>query len=387
VNDSDAIELRRALHAHPELSGSEHGSAERVRRFVERTSPDAVVTGLGGHGLAAVFEGRDDGPTVLLRAELDALPVPETGERAHRSQTPGVSHACGHDGHAATLTATAIRLERVRPGRGRVVLLFQPAEETGQGARLVVEDQAFEALRPDLAFAIHNLPGLHLGRVYLREGPMALGSVAAAIRLTGQSAQAAYPEHARSPGPAVAALIEELAELPRTAAPDDASALSTVTHARLGERALGTTPGEAEVVATVRAGRETSLRALRDGVERLAERVANERGLEMEITWEEEFPVTANRAEAVEIARRAARSAGLEVEELAEPFRWSEDFGWFTTLAPSALIGLGSGDDLVPLHHTSYDFPDELITPGADLLHAVVREVLGPYGTEEPIPH
>jgi amidohydrolase len=387
VTDNDAAELRRAIHAHPGLSGHERETADRIAAFLRGSSPDEVVTELGGAGLAVVYDGHDDGPTVLLRAELDALPVPETGDRPHRSLVPGVSHACGHDGHAATLAAVGARLDRVRPARGRVVLLFQPAEETGQGARAVVDDPAFSRLRPDLAFALHNLPGLPFARVFLRTGAVALGSVAAAVRLVGQSAQAAYPEQARSPALATSALIEHLAELAASAAPDDPAAVSTVTHARLGERALGTTPGEAEIVATVRAGSETSLRSLRDAVERLVETAAEKWRLDQEISWEEEFPVTANSDEAVAVVSRAARRTRLDVEELEQPFRWSEDFGWFGKLAPAALIGLGAGEDVPPLHHTSYDFPDDLITPGANLLHAITQDVLGPYGAEEPIPH
>ena len=387
MNDADARNLRRELHANPELPGRERETAERVAGFIRKTAPDEMVTGLGGHGLTAVYEGRDDGPTLLLRAELDALPVPESGEREHRSRNDGVSHACGHDGHTAILAATAGRLERVPPARGRVVLLFQPAEETGQGARAVVTDPEFAPLRPDLAFAVHNLPGLPVGRVFVRSGPMALGSVAASVRLRGESAQAGYPDRARSPAPATAMLIERLSDIAGTAATDDPFALATVTHARVGERALGTTPGEAEVVVTVRAGGEAALDALKRAVEALAAEAAGRWDLEHDISWEEEFPVTANSPEAVEIAARAARRAGLDVEELDEPFRWSEDFGWFTKLSAAALVGMGAGEDLVPLHHTGYDFPDELITPGADLLQGIVQDVLGPYATEEPIPH
>jgi len=386
LNDREAVELRQELHAHPELSGHERKTAERIVAFLRPTSPDELIEGLGGHGLAAVFAGTLDGPTVLLRADTDALPIIETGERPYRSTTPGASHACGHDGHAATLAAVAARLARVRPARGRAVLLFQPAEETGQGARAVIEDPAFEKLRPDLAFALHNLPGFPLGRVVVRTGPMALGSVAAAIRLSGRSAQAAYPEQARSPASATATLIERLGALTANTT-DEPSALATVTHARLGERALGTTPGEAEIVVTVRAGSERTLDVLRRRVGELAREAAREWSLEHEISWEEEFPVTLNSDEAVLVARRAAGAARLRVTELAEPFRWSEDFGRYSSLVPSALVGLGAGEDLVPLHHTAYDFPDELVPIGADLLQSVVQEVLGPYATEEPIPH
>ena len=172
---AELISFRRDLHRAPELSGAEVATAAAVQRFLAG-GPDHVIAGLGGTGLAAVYDGAAPGPTVLLRAELDALPITEQSTAAHRSAVPGTAHLCGHDGHMAILCGMGRLLQRARPPRGRVVLLFQPAEETGAGAAAVLDDPRFADLAPDAALALHNLPGLPLGHAALISGPACCAS-------------------------------------------------------------------------------------------------------------------------------------------------------------------------------------------------------------------
>ena len=157
LSNSDIVDLtafRHELHRHPELSGEEVGTAGRVADRLKQIGLARIVTGLRGHGVAAVFEGDGAEPTVLLRAELDALPIEETGEVNYRSAEPGKAHMCGHDGHAASLLGCALAFSRQRPRRGSVIFLFQPAEEEGSGAAAVIADPRFAKLHPD--YALHN---------------------------------------------------------------------------------------------------------------------------------------------------------------------------------------------------------------------------------------
>ena len=158
------VTFRRALHAEPELSDEEEGTAWAVAEFLTPTQPDQVIAEIGGHGVAFVYEGREPGPTVMFRAELDALPIAERSTASYRSRRVGRAHLCGHDGHMASLAALGLGFAARRPRRGRAVLLFQPAEETGAGAARVLEDPKFEAVAPDFVFAWHNMPGLPFGR-------------------------------------------------------------------------------------------------------------------------------------------------------------------------------------------------------------------------------
>lgn len=372
------VALRRELHAHPELSGEEAGTAACLREFLLPSGPARLLDGLGGHGLAAVFQapGQASGPTVALRAELDALPIQETGGLPHASVLDGVAHLCGHDGHLAMLAGVALSLREQPLRRGRLVLLFQPAEETGEGARAVAADRRWRDLDVDYVFALHNLPGYPLGQVLLKEGPFAAGSVGLVIRLHGRTAHAAYPEQGLSPALALSRLVPALVSLPVDLEAAGALALVTVVHARLGAVAFGTSPGDAEIMATLRSDSDAVLDALRERAVTLARREAVRDDLGCEVSWVEEFPVTENDSLAVATARRAAAAAGLTVTSPgASPFRWSEDFGWFTQEATGALVGLGSGVGQPGLHAPDFDFPDQLLPLGIRFYAGLLAEL------------
>jgi amidohydrolase len=288
---TELVALRRELHSHAELAGEEVVTGRVIRSFVEAHEPHELVTELGGTGLAAVFQGPDDGPTIMFRAELDAVPVEEGNDLEYRSRQSGVFHACGHDGHMAIVAGIAARLQRHPVRRGRVVLLFQPAEETGAGALSVLEDERFDGIAPDVVFALHNLPGENFGEVQIKSGPFAAGSVGAILSYRGTTSHAAYPELGRSPAAAVARLIQDLAALPDSLNPASSLAKLTVIHARIGEAAFGTTPGEAEVMATLRSDREDVLDLLREQVVDRAQEIARANRLDHRHSWTDHFPV------------------------------------------------------------------------------------------------
>lgn len=370
MRDRGLRALRRRLHRLAEPSGAEARTAALVAQELRACNPAVLLEGLGGHGLAAAWDapGRPAGPVVLLRAELDAVPVPETIPLAHASLTPGTAHKCGHDGHMAMLLGVARRLASLPPPRGRVVLLFQPAEETGAGAAAVARDPRLRALRPEWLFALHNLPGYGEGTVLARPGAFAAGSAGLRVRLRGRTAHAAEPSRGRSPGRAMSELITTLVTLPPGAG--EALELVTVTHARLGEPAFGVAPGEAEVLATLRSDDDRALAALRRRAAAAARAVAGRHGLSCTLSWEEVFPVAWNDPAATALVRGAARQAGLRAARPRESaFRWSEDFGVLARLGRGALFGLGAGRGQPGLHAERYDFNDALLPVGVDLLH------------------
>lgn len=370
------ISLRREFHENPERSNEEKRTAERIRDFLA-TGADEVAEGLGGHGIAFLYRGERKGPAVLIRAELDALPIPEKTGIDHRSRNEGLSHKCGHDGHMAIAAGLGRRLAEERPERGSVTLLFQPAEETGEGARRVLDDPAFAPYRPDLAFGFHNLPGFPRGTVVVRGGVFAVASRGFVGRLTGATAHAAEPERGRSPALALAHGIEAIESLPQSIAPMSASVKATVIHARLGEIAFGTTPGEAVLMATLRAGSDVVMNELSEEAERRIRGIAAAYGLRAETEWTEEFPATENDEEAAAMIEEEANRLCMPVLRRGEPFPWSEDFGHFTAEGRGALFGLGAGEDHPALHHPDYDFPDDLVAPGVGIIEAVARRGAG----------
>jgi amidohydrolase len=370
------IELRHDLHRHPELSGQEAATARRIAAFLRPYAPTELIEGLGGHGLAAVFAFAEPGPTVVIRCELDALPIQETNEVPYRSATDGVAHLCGHDGHMAMVAGLAPWLATAPLPRGRVVLLFQPAEETGQGARAVVEDPRFRALEPDYVFALHNLPGRPLGEVVRLDAGFSATVQSCAIRLTGQESHAAEPQHGRNPAPAIAQLIAACAEWEQPDVDREDFTLLTPIYAQLGQRAYGTAAGCGELHYTVRCWTDERMAALTRRLEKAVAACAEQHGLTHTIDWFEHFPATRNDPAANAIVSVAARRCGLPLVTQVHPFTFGEDFGWFTRHYPGAMFGLGSGAGTAALHAPGYDFPDGGLEKGVDLWREVLREVL-----------
>lgn len=380
LTNSDIAELtawRRKLHEQPEISGEEEQTAREVVSFLTPTEPDEILTGLGGHGVAVVYDSGRPGPTVLFRSETDALPIEELGDVPHRSKVPGKSHMCGHEGHTTILAAVGRQLGRERPAKGRVVLMFQPAEETGAGAAGVVADPRYDAILPDFAFSLHNLPGTPLGHVRLKEGVVNCASRGMRIVLTGKTAHSSMPETGTSPMPAVAELMPKLAALGGGRFSEDDFAMVTVTHVSMGEAVFGVAPGRAEVWATLRTRLDERMADLVASAEALAKDAAARAGLSCAIDYHEIFVASLNAPEAVSHLRAAMDAEGISHDEAELPMRASEDFGHFGRRAKSAMLFLGAGENHPQLHNPDYDFPDDLIPIGARIFMRTARNLLG----------
>jgi amidohydrolase len=374
---AELVEWRHELHRMPELSGKEANTAQEVFAFLSSTRADRIITGIGGHGVAGIYEGEDPGPAVMFRAELDALPIEEISDLPYRSATGGKAHLCGHDGHMTILAALARGLQRQRPKRGRAVLLFQPAEEDGSGAAAVLADARFDDIVPDFAFALHNMPGLPLGEVALAEGPVNCASRGMRVVLEGKTAHASMPEFGISPVNAAARLMPDLTGLGYNDHSEERFAMVTVTHARIGEAAFGVAPGRAEIWATLRTLTDRHMDDLRARAERLVETTAIEESLRLEITYHDIFRHCENAPEAVAELRRALDAEGIPHGRGNLPVRASEDFGRFGERCPSAMFFLGAGTSHPSLHNPDYDFPDVLIDTGARVFMRTLRNLLG----------
>jgi amidohydrolase len=374
---ADLVAFRRELHRHPEISGEEAETARRVASFLGDTSPDEVLTGLGGHGVAVVYDSGLPGPTVLIRAELDALPIEERSTAPHRSLVAGKSHMCGHDGHMAILAAIGRQFCRRRPQHGRLVLMFQPAEETGDGAASVIADPRYQAIRPDFAFSLHNLPGTPLGHVRLRSGVVNCASRGIRIVLEGKTAHSSMPWTGISPMPAVSRLMPALAALGGGRFTDDDFAMATVTHAHMGAAVFGIAPGHAEVWATLRTRLDERMGDLCATAETLVRQITGAHGLACHISYHEIFVASMNAPEAVERLRAALDAENVGHDENELPMIASEDFGSFGHGSKSAMFFLGAGENHPALHNPDYDFPDDLIPIGARVFTRAARDLLG----------
>ncbi|WBU58293.1 amidohydrolase [Paracoccus sediminicola] len=372
---AELTDLRRELHRHPELSGQETGTAARIEGLLRELGADEIRSGIGGTGLVAAFHGAAPGPSVMFRAELDALPIREAEGPAHRSATEGVAHLCGHDGHMTGLIGLARLMARQRPARGTVWLLFQPAEENGAGAAAMLADAALPGF--DYGFAIHNFPGLARSHALIGAGAMNCASVGMRAMLHGATSHASEPEKARSPSLAIAEILPALTALSRGHQGQDDFRLVTITHLRMGEPVFGTTPGDAEIRATLRSRSDPEMAGLRAAAAEIVTGAAQANGLAASLDWHDDFAASINHPEAAAMLARAARAEGFAVSDEHLPMRASEDFGRFGAVAKTAMILLGSGADHPPLHGEHYDYPDDLIAPSVRLLHLVARELTG----------
>ena len=364
----ELIALRHHLHRHPELSTYEHHTAELVQKYLNKLSPTELFTGIGGKGIVAIFDSGKQGKSVAFRAELDALPICETNSFEYHSEKPGIAHLCGHDGHTTILMGLAHWLSsNLSQWTGRAILIFQPAEETAEGAKAMLKDPRFISLKPDYLFALHNLPGFEIGSLILREGIFASATCGLKLKLIGKTSHAAYPKEGNNPQEAMFTITRELEALPYKVLGAETSALVTIIHLRLGEIALGTTPGEAEVMATFRAHAYNDLQSMMLMAKTTIADLAQSFNLQYTIDWVEEFASVVNDPDALSLVSRAAKKLNLKTITPDSPFPWSEDFSFFSQHYPSALFGLGAGLNHPQLHRPDYDFPDELLPLGISI--------------------
>ncbi|WP_299668072.1 amidohydrolase [uncultured Ruegeria sp.] len=370
-------EIRHWLHAHPELSRHEYETARYVKSVLQaEAAPDRFVD-LEGAGFAAIYESGAPGKTVLLRCELDALPIHESNsDLSHISTNPSVGHKCGHDGHMAIMIGVGFALAKQRSQTGRVVLLFQPDEETGTGAIGCLSHSNFAQITPDYAFALHNLPGFPWGQILCKPGSFASAVHFEVIRFTGRAAHSSQPHTGASPAKAIAELIFAADQLALDVAPDEGYALVVPIHTQMGVASSGVAPSYGELSLTLRSDDDRIIAQMLKTIHTRAADLAAQYGLEYEFETLEKFAATKNQAVAVEIIQQTANDLMTSFVPTTEAFRWGEDFGAVTGMCEGAMFGLGAGDTTPPLHDQHYDFPNVLIEDGVRMLLGIVGRVV-----------
>lgn len=373
----EIISLRKELHQYPELSGQEKVTAKRISAFIEKHYPTRIIQHIGGHGLAAIYAFPTPGPTIAIRCELDALPIEEENDFAHRSRSKGVSHKCGHDGHMAMVAGLIFWLKKQAFSRGKIILLFQPAEETGQGAYLVSQDENIKALGIDYFFALHNIPGETLHSIITMDKGFSAEVQSFALTLTGKEAHAAEPENGRNPALAMAQITLALEALNVNNPHSEDFTVLTPVYSSLGQKSYGISPVKGELHYTVRTWSTKKMEVLKDKLTGIFTSVGHANELIHQEDWFEHFPASVNDTGANQYVIDAANKQGLSVITRPYPFKFGEDFGWFSKEYKTAMFGLGAGQGTPALHHADYDFPDELIETGMAAFQGIISEILG----------
>ncbi|MFN3447752.1 MAG: M20 aminoacylase family protein [Roseococcus sp.] len=370
--------IRRDIHAHPELGLEEHRTAALVARKLREWGVE-VHEGVGRTGVVGVIrgghaaEGRNDGPRIGLRADMDALPMQEANAFAHASTHPGRMHACGHDGHTTMLLAAAKYLARTRNFDGTVHLIFQPGEEGAGGALAMLEDGLFTRFPCDAVFGIHNRPGLPVGEFGLRPGPMMAGVAFFDIQVTGKGGHGARPEATNDPVVMGAAIVQALQSVVARNVPAIERAVLSVTRFDAGQ-AYNVIPNEVRLGGTVRAFSneimalvENRMRAISEGV---AAGLGGGAALDFRVIT---TPLVNDAMEAVALGDAAAALVGEgHVHRDFPAVMGGEDFAFMLERCPGAYIVTGNGDS-AEVHHPRFDFDDRAIPYGAGVLAAVVE--------------
>ncbi|WP_374424581.1 M20 aminoacylase family protein [Paracoccus sp. (in: a-proteobacteria)] len=371
----ELIEFRHDLHRHPELLYDLPRTAARVAAALRAAGVDEVHEGIGQTGVVAVIRGRTNvsGRAIGLRSDMDALPIVEATGKDWASQVPGKMHACGHDGHAAMLLGAAIGLAESRNFDGTVVLIFQPAEEGGAGARAMIEDGLFRRFPVDEVYGMHNRPGMAVGEFTIAPGPI-MGSIDMfEIEIEGVGGHAAMPDRTTDPMPVVAALIQAAQTIAaRNVDPLDAVVVSITTiH---GGDAFNVIPQSICMTGTVRTLREEVRDLAQARLGRITAGIADAYGATGRLSYSRNYPVTVNHEAETEYAALAAEAvAGPgRVSRDMPPTMGGEDFSFMLNEVPGAMINIGNGDS-AGLHHPAYDFNDEAIGWGVSYWTALVR--------------
>ncbi len=377
----NVLQLRHQLHAHPELSGQEVWTSAFIVEQLRKIGISKIHTDFSQHSILAEIDGQNEGKTLLFRCELDALPIQEANTFEYRSTVNGVSHKCGHDGHSATMLAFAQKLmQHPLPNgsgcaisKGKVLLFFQSAEETGAGAKAAIESGIFKQFPIDYAFAYHNLPSFPLGAVLCKAGIFTPSVESFCITFLGKNCHASQPANGINPANAIAEFIQFMhtSYQPNKAA--EYYFVVTPIHINMGEKAYGMSAGHAEVGYTIRTWDSRVLELKKDLITQKIEEICQKEGLSFKISWFEAFNSNNNDSTAFEQIKSATAQNGLTFIEMTQPFDFGEDFGLFTETYKGAMFGIGSGENCPALHTVDYDFPDALIEIGSELFMGLIR--------------
>ncbi|MCL4150512.1 UNVERIFIED_CONTAM: hypothetical protein GTU68_065948 [Idotea baltica] len=365
---------RRHLHQYPELQFDVHETAKFVEDKLRSFGITDITTGIGQTGVVAVIEGRSNvsGRAVGLRADMDALPIEEATGLEYASKIPGKMHACGHDGHTAILLGAAQYLAETRNFDGRVVLIFQPAEEGGGGGREMCKDGMMDRWGIDEVYGLHNMPGADVGSFHIRDGALLAATDDFDIMVTGKGGHAAAPHEAIDPNLASAHIIVALQSIASRNVDPLKQVVVSVCMLRSDSEAHNVIPQNVAMTGTVR----TLDAAVRDQAEtRLKEIVdltARAHGCVAEVIYDRGYPATVNHTAETVYAADAAEVVTPGVDRATPPIMAGEDFSYMLEERPGAYIMLGNGEGAT-VHHPEYNFNDDAIPAGCSWFAEVVE--------------
>ena len=353
--------LRQQLHNIPEPSMLEKKTKKTLIEFLQEETELKIVDCGSWFYAWKKGENKTEQGAIAFRADMDAVSL----------DGKTVGHFCGHDGHSTILAMTGKKLTGKTPNRD-VYLIFQPGEETGEGGAIcstLIKEKGITEI-----YGLHNIPGYAKGAILLRKGAFACASTGLRIHITGSPTHAAYPENGKNPSETLARLILKVGDLTSQYQNQGKVVQMTVIGVSIGSASYGMAASDGEVRFTVRAEKEAEFETYLTEIRKLATKAAEQGGFSLEVEEIERFPATENHAESVEKIGIMAEKLGLPIQELSEPMRWSEDFGYYLRECKGAFFGVGDGEEYPQLHTAEYEFPDEILAIAVKLLFAIAMQ-------------
>lgn len=371
---AEITEWRHDFHTHPELLFEVHRTAARVAELLRQFGCDEVVEGIGRTGVVGVIKGKSDtgGKVIGLRADMDALPIHETTGLEYASQTPGMMHACGHDGHTAMLLGAAKYLTETRNFDGTAVVVFQPAEEGGAGGLEMCEDGLMDRFGIQEIYGMHNTPGLPVGSFAIRPGALLASSDEFEIVVTGRGGHAAEPHRAVDTTLTAAQIVVALQSVVSRNIDPLKRVVVTVGTFETDSEASNVIAHEVKLCGTVRTLDSECRELAEKRIRAITQGTAAAMGATAEITWTPGYPVTMNTPQNTVYAADVARTISADVDDNVNPILPAEDFSYMLEERPGAYIFLGNGDT-PNCHHPAYNFDDNAIPFGSSWYSGMIE--------------
>lgn len=374
---SEMITWRHHIHAHPETAFEELNTTKFIIEKLKSFGINELYTEFAPTGVVGIIKGNKDGRWIALRADIDALDIIEENKIAYCSTIPGKMHACGHDGHTATLLGTAKYLSEHRDFAGTVVVIFQPAEENEGGARVMVENGLFERFPIEAVYGIHNQPNMQLNHFYVTHGPMMASYDVFEIKITGVGAHAAAPHLSKDTILVATQIVNGLQSIVSRNADPLSSLVVSVTQIHSGDT-WNVIPQQAVIRGTVRTFDAKIQDMAESRIKQIATGIASTFEAKAEVDYQRRYPATINYAKQADIAIKAAKNVVGEASVIIDPnpSMGAEDFAFMLKKIPGAYVWLGAGQG-ANLHNPAYNFNDEVLTTGVEYFIEIVKQELG----------
>ena len=367
------IDLRQNLHKLPEISGSEKNTLARIKKFIKNYNPDKTYNILNDTGIAFEFFGEERGNTIVFHAPIHAQHINEETELPYRSVIPNISHKIGNDGHIAILCGLSEMLNQKKLKKGRIILLFHSKEDVFVPTENFLDDKIFKKINPDYIFGFHNLPEYELNKIILKKNNFSISTSGMQIKLIGTPTSLSAQDEGRNPINTISDIADLIQQIKPVLEKYQNYLNVTITNIVIGSKTVNTYPANAEILISIQAANNREKEEIITFIKSKIEDIVIQNKLRYKISFTEDIPEIQNNRVCLDIVEQAAKENKLETKYISEPVKFSNDFGFYTLKYKGAFFGIGAGNKTSKLHTLNYDFPNDILITGINMLNSICR--------------